>query len=140
MTTAIDRPPLDAAAHGAPLSKSSLVPCPPSPRQARIDYAALLQRLIDTAPPGGYDGVHTLLHLTERDLQTVLHQRPELFHEAVADSMTVGRVITHFLGHADRHERRELLGMVLINSIWDYVRPLLLIDLQEEMARRQEEG
>lgn len=140
MIPATHRPPLDAATHGAAPSRSALIIDPPSAQQARNNYTALLQRLLDNAPHGTYDSVTSLYSLTEGDLQIILQQRPELFHEAIADSMTIGRVITHFLGHADRHERRELLGMVLINSIWDYVRPLLLVDLQEEMERRQSEG
>lgn len=118
----------------------SALSIPPSVQQARADYAALLQRLIETAPLLGYDSIASLPALTEHDLRIILRQRPELFWEAVADSTSVGPVVTHFLGAPDRNDRHALIAITMINILWGYAQPLLLIDLQEEMERRQTEA
>jgi hypothetical protein len=137
MTTATEPTPYSPATHGASPPEPSPMPSPPTAQQAHADYHQLLGRLIDAAPLVGYSSVLSLPELTDHDLRTVLHQRPELFWEAIADSATVGRLVTHFLGAPRARDRYALVGVSVINIVWDYAKPLLLIDVQEEMERRQ---
>lgn len=102
-------------------------------RSAHVAYMALLQRLLSRAPRLGYDSVSSLPHLDHGDLQIVLRHRPELFHEALSDGPGIGRLVTKFLTEP---MGSQFVGQAVITAIWSHVRPLLLVDLQEERERQ----
>lgn len=106
-----------------------------------VAYWDLLNRIIAQAPLVGYDSVQSLPEFTDADLRIVLDQRPELFHEAIADSRTIGRVTTHFLGvQQPQTDRDGLIGAAVKNALWSYIKPLLLADVQEEIERQQRQA
>ena len=140
MITATGPTPYSPATHGASPPEPSPMPKSPTAHEAYIAYRALIDRIVAAAPLVGYSSVLTLPELTDLDLRTVLHQRPQLFWEAIADSGTVGRVVSHFLGDPRASERHALIGISIINTIWDYAKPLLLIDVHEEMERRLQDS
>jgi hypothetical protein len=112
-------------------------PCPmpaaPQPHEIEWLYRGLLRRLNERAPLAGYDSVSSLPQFESPDLAIILQRRPDLLYAAVADSSAVGPVVTHYLAtEPDFMRRMGLIGNALVGIVSDHVRPLLLMDLQEE--------
>lgn len=111
-------------------------------------YRDLVERVADGEPTTGFNSVLDLPTLTHADLAVMLRDSPELFVEAMAEFDATGKVVLGFLADdgartcAERlteSDRTALVGITVIAAIGDYIRPILLRDVQEECNRRLEE-
>jgi hypothetical protein len=108
------------------------------PLQLVLTYSGLIEILADVeARPQAAADLPSLEH---DQLATVLHHFPQAFVDALAEYDTTQPVVLHFLTDrtASRLERGQLVGYAIIGALSDFVRPLLLKDVQERWDRNHQ--
>jgi hypothetical protein len=100
------------------------------------DYEMLIDRLAAKEPKNGFTNI-AQISLTPADVGTVVKHDPDVLNDAMGPDAWTKTAIDFAYQATTDAERHARLGMVLETSLLVEAKVLVLVDVQDECARRE---